>query len=418
MDRLTIKRFFSIASAAALLVSCAEGPYDFEGKITDRVLHNYLSHAITMSEFLTVDPFCNDGTYPDKQADIDYILNTGTKFVGRAIYRWGDEDVLANREFLDSARSLAVRIHSADPDIILQAAVFECVTPAVEKLQIPEWTFRALGLPVEKRNFHYSEMLFEDGLYVDHWGEGSVPDIRKVETQLWYMYLIGTYVDLGCEAVHLGQVYLTGFRDHAPGRDWENWDSFLTKARRWTAPRARRGIVLFDCHGGRKGVMVGDRSLIDFNTYPLRMKEVEGEPMRIMMEEGYSDSVYGHHQACITPSGYRTDALPYMVEFDNFGVQPVPGAYSGNGYCVWGYDEISWFYLLPHEEKLAYLDYICEWIEEHDPVGHLQMPGARVVTLRPGSAIVARAVAQSMEIPYGMGIEEKVKDLFTRMEVR
>ena len=59
-----------------------------------------------------------------------------------------------------------------------------------------------------------------------------------------------------------------------------------------------------------------------------------------------------------------------------------------------------------------------EWIEEHDPVGHLQMPGARVVTLRPGTAIVARAVAQSMEIPYGMGIEEKVKDLFTRMEVR
>ena len=83
MDRLTIKRFFITVTTAALLVSCAEGPYDFEGKITDRVLHNYLSHAITMSEFLTVDPFCNDGTYPDKQADIDYIRRKGNLSMGR-----------------------------------------------------------------------------------------------------------------------------------------------------------------------------------------------------------------------------------------------------------------------------------------------------------------------------------------------
>ena len=56
------------------------------------------------------------------------------------------------------------------------------------------------------------------------WGPGaSVPDITRVETQLWFMFLIGSYVDIGVEAVHLGQVYLIGMND----RGWQTWDSFL-----------------------------------------------------------------------------------------------------------------------------------------------------------------------------------------------
>ena len=191
-------------SAVLLLASCgsaAEDPYRFDGAITQPVLERYLSRAVTMSEFLTVDPFCNDGTYPDKEADVELIRSTGAKFIGRAIYRWGDEPALADPAFWSGARALIDRVHAFDPDVIFQAATFEAVYRTVNEIEVPAWTFEALGLPVEKRRFDYASMLNREGIYVDLWGPGgSVPDITQVETQLWLMYLIGSYVDIGCEA--------------------------------------------------------------------------------------------------------------------------------------------------------------------------------------------------------------------------
>lgn len=411
----TLLRLASATLFLALCCSCsAEPSYEFDGSISEDVLHNYLSRAITLSEFLTVDPYCVDGKYPDKDADIRFILNTGTKFVGRAIYRWGHEEVLNEPAFWAGARNLVEKVHAEDPDIIFQAAVFEAVYPNVTEVKIPAWAFEALGLPVEDRNFRYEAMLFPDGLHNTLWGKGGVPDIRQAETQLWYMYLIGSYVDSGCEAVHLGQVYLTGSYDNVDGRQWVGWDEFLTKVRAYVNPRARRHYVLFDCHGGPKGVILDGRSLIDFNAFPLRIKEVPSEPLKGVLEMDWSDSVYGHHLECTTPSGWHTEALPNLVEFDNFGHTSTPGQCRNDGYTVWGYDEISWFWLKSREDKMAWLDYAYEWIREHDPICHLQMPGARVVDSGHGPVFMSRAVAPSDKVKYGMDIEDKVKELFSR----
>lgn len=403
-------RLFPVALALLLTAACSGSGYTFDGPVPEKVLTRYLGRAITMSEFLTPEPFIVDGTYPDKDADVRYILGTGTKFVGRAIYRWGHEDQLTDPAFWSGAADLAAKVHEADPDVIFQGAVFEAVYPEVNAVPVPEWAFEALGLPVEERNFRYGDMLFPDGTFVGQWGRGSVPDIRAVETQLWLMYLIGSYVDIGCEAIHLGQVYLMGRNDP----QWETWDSFLTKVRRYVHPRARRHWVLFDCHGGRKGVIRDGRSLTDFNAYPLRIKEVEGEPLKGVLEEGWSDSIYGADIACKVPSGWHTDALPYLVEFDNFGVSDAPGRPSTDGYHIWGYDEITWFYLLSHEDKLSWLEYAWNWIRTHDPAGHLEMPGARVITTGEGPVFMGRAVAPSDSIPHGMDIEGKVTELFGR----
>lgn len=411
-----MKRTITILLAAAIAISCTDkGPYYFNGPISEEVLNNYLSRAITLSEFLTVNPYCVDGEYSDKEGDINYILNTGTKFVGRAIYRWGNEQVLNEPGFWDGARNLVERVHEKDPDVIFQCAVFEAVYPTVCQVHIPAWTFEALGLPVEDRNFRFADMLFSDGLYNHLWGEGGVPDIRQVETQLWLMYLIGSYIQIGCEAVHLGQVYLMGANDHIEGREWENWYSFITKVRRYATKYARRHWILFDCHGGRKGVVYNGTSIIDYNAYPLRIKQVEGEPMKGILEMGYSDSIYGADISCTTPSGWHTDALPYLVEFDNYGATSSPGEYSEDGYHIWGYDEICWLYLMSREEKCEWLDYAYEWLKANDPAGHLQMPGARVINMGEGKPVfMSRAVAPSELVPYGMDIEEKVKELFER----
>lgn len=253
-------------------------------------------------------------------------------------------------------------------------------------------------------------MLSPDGKYVDLWGPGgSVPDITRVETQLWLMYLIGSYVDIGVEAVHLGQVYLMGMNDH----EWQSWDSFLKKVRAWVYPRARRHFVLFDAHAGSQGMMVGERSLLDFNSYPLRIKEVPEEPMRCVLEKGHLNAIFGKSPACVTPSGWRCDALPYLVEFDNFGVSDHPGVADLNDHYVWGYDEITWFYMQDVPARRAWLRYAYDWLHENDPHGHLEMPGARVVSLTAGGPVfLSRAVAKSDKVPYGMDIEQTIKELW------
>lgn len=405
-----------LISCILLLVACTacgnpeNDPYQFDGSISRPVLERYLERAMTLSEFLTVDPYCNDGAYPDKAADVALIRNTGAKFIGRAIYRWGHEKALKEPAFWEGARALVDEVHAFDPDVIFQAAAFEAVYREVNELPIPAWTFEALGLPVEKRNFDYAQMLNRRGVYVDHWGPGgSVPDITQVESQLWLMYLIGSYVDIGVEAVHLGQVYLMGMNDHA----WQTWDSFLQKVRAWVCPRARRRFVLFDAHAGSGGMMVGERSLIDFNAYPLRIREIPEKPMQCELAVGHLNSIYGKSPGCVTPSGWRCDALPYLVEFDNFGVSDHPGEANPQDHYVWGYDEITWFWLQDVPSRRAWLRYAHAWLKEHDPNGHLEMPGARVVCLENGGpTFLSRAVAKSERVPYGMDIGQTIAEIW------
>ncbi len=112
-----------------------------------------------MTEFLAVDPYTNDGPYPYKEEDVRLIKNTGAKFVGRAIYRWGREEVLTSPDYMEQAKKLAEEVHAYDPDVIFQAALFEIVTRNVEKISIPSWAFEAMGMPAENRHFSYDLML-------------------------------------------------------------------------------------------------------------------------------------------------------------------------------------------------------------------------------------------------------------------
>lgn len=406
-----MKKLLYTALLACLMVSCGQKDlWYFDGNISEDVLRRYLSRAVTMSEFLTVDPFCNDGCYPDKEADIEFIKKSGAKYIGRSIYRWGSEEVLNDPRFWEGAKSLMDRVHEFDEDVIFQAAIFEAVyRKGVSSIKIPEWTFTIFGLPAEDRCFDYASMLFDDGTYVDIWGEGgSVPDITKMETQLWYAFLVGSYINLGIESIHLGQVHLTGKDDEG----WHVWDSFLGRMRAYAAQNARRHFVLFDAHAGRTGMMIGDRSLIDHNAYPLRIKEVPEKPMEGILEMGHFDSLYGLSKGCVTPSGWRCSALPYIVEFDNFGYRADYGTANLNDHYVWGYDEITWFYIQSDEYKKQWLKYAYNWLKENDSNGYLEMPGARVVSIPGQEGFMGRAVDKTEAVPYGMGIADTITQLW------
>lgn len=156
-------------------------------------------------------------------------------------------------------------------------------------MKIPDWVFKGYGLPVESRNFSYVDMLNKEGLLVDHWRKGSsVPDISRQETQLWFYYLACSYINVGCEAFHLGQIELIGMND--PERD--SWTRVITKIREYARTHARRHWVLLDAHTPYGGMVRNGVSLLDFNSFPLRIKEIPSEPYKAELAVNHLDALY------------------------------------------------------------------------------------------------------------------------------
>src|SRR4029077_20981836 len=126
---------FCLLLIAASFPLCAQRNYKFDGKISREVLENYLSRSITMTEI-----YRSPGNLDD---DIRMLRNTGAKFAGRTIYLWGGEARIADPKFLAQGQEMAARIHKNDPDVILQAAIFEIVTEqGIGQVPVPGWVFQ------------------------------------------------------------------------------------------------------------------------------------------------------------------------------------------------------------------------------------------------------------------------------------
>ena len=380
--------------------------------ISREVLENYLGKSITMVYFLCPDIPEAKRIYPYAEDDIRMIQNIGAKFLGRAIYRWGRESIINDEDFLNTASERIKTMHEYDPEIVFQACLFEIVTTDVNNVPIPEWVFRDFGLPVENRNFSYDEMLADNGKFVNHWRENSsVLDISKLESQLWFYFLAGTYINIGCEAFHIGQVELIGMNDP----DRAHWAAIIAKMRDYAGKHARRNWVIIDAHTPYGGMLKEGVSLLDFNSFPLRIKEVPEDSYRGKLEVNYSDGIYLKSKGCTTPSGWKCESLPYLVEFDNFGRSREGGNISTvDSHFIWGWDEISWLSLQPEEYRNEFIEYAWQWVKETDPNGHLQMPGCRMITCPNESNGSYRANTCSDDCPIGYSQEEIIKVLWNK----
>lgn len=114
-------------------ISCACGSamsrdYRFDGSMSEEVLRSYLSRSMTLMYLLL-----GQGNLDD---NIRMMTNCGVKFAERTVYDWGREQggEPALPQKLARARVDAAKVHAADPEIILQAWVWEM-------------TFRAIGSP-------------------------------------------------------------------------------------------------------------------------------------------------------------------------------------------------------------------------------------------------------------------------------
>src|ERR1700743_1603756 len=184
------RRSFLRSAAGLTVLAMAEGispfaiaegehgrDYHFGGAITREVLDDYLSRSISMEGMLH--------GRSDLADDIRMLSTTGAKYIGRSICLWGKEaDLSAN---LQRAKAAIPQVHRADPDMVLEACIFEIVTSQVEQVPVPDWAFAALGRPAEKRNFRYADIVYAEGPRRTQWGANAgVPDVSRPETKLWF----------------------------------------------------------------------------------------------------------------------------------------------------------------------------------------------------------------------------------------
>jgi hypothetical protein len=379
--------------------------YRFDGSMSEEVLRSYLSRSMTTMYLLT-----GQGDLDD---NIRMLKECGVKFAGRAVYSWGREQggESALPRKLEQAKQNAATIHAADPEMILQACVFEIVSQDVNNLAVPAWVFETFGLPVETRNFRYEEIIYPSGRGVDQWGRGgSVPDVSRTETKLWFYYLAASYLDAGCEAIHFGQAELMNGND----RDLAHWSEILEKVRAHAKKHARRHFVLCDAHVPHGGLVREGKLLLDFHSFPLRIEEVPDRPQEGRLRIGFTDAIYGRSKGGITPSGWSCEHLPFLVEFDNYGRSKMPGQLGMGRFWVWGWDEITWFSQQPVAYRDQWLRYACDWIRENDPAGYLQMPGIRCLSGAADRKRFYYVHQPSSATPDGFGQEGAIREIWAR----
>ncbi len=322
----------------------------FDGSMPRSVLEYYLSRAAT-AQWIYLSDTLDD--------DIRVILRAGIKFLGRASGIWKAE--MPDEEHFARSRAAAEKIHAADPEIILQACIFETVyREDLASVKIPARVFEAFGLEPEDRCFSYDDCVLNPG--------GHMPDISKTETQMWFYYRGIRYIDCGYEAFHMGQIHLYTARD----RGYRAIGRVIGMLREYGKAHARRHKVIFDAHS--HSLVVNGVSLLDYNAMSLTRYPVLDRPGErlVLVREGKSGGG-------ISPEGVYEKALPFLYEYDNWGGKD----FWAHEYLTWeerawaqwwGYDQIAWFASQEPEARDIFLDYTFKWTAVNNPDAFFAFP--------------------------------------------
>lgn len=382
--------------------------YEFDGTIPRNVLESYLSRSTTYTSLLDRS-FLEGWAEGDLNDSIRCVTNIGAKFLGRVVYTWNGEDRLL--KYINDSKQIATQIHGIDPEIILQACFFETVSIKAETIPVPAWVFEEFDLAAESRNFSFNDMYDVGGPHDDFWGaDTAVPDMSKLETRMWCFFLAATYINISIEAIHFGQVALMSKNDP----DLIHWRDMLHRVRDYAKIHARRHMIICDAHVPNGGYIHDCKLLFDFHSFPQRPEELPGEPQKAQLILDHGDSIYKRSKGGITPSGWACDSLPYLVEFDNFGISGSPGEDIG-GVWIWGYDEITWYANQAEAYRNEYLSYAVRWLEQNDPNGFLQMPGSRPLTGHVNGTHFYFANTESVNMTKGFNQEETIKSIWEQM---
>jgi len=156
-------------------------------------------------------------------------------------------------------------------------------------------------------------MIYPPGQRRDWGRNGSVPDVSRMETKLWFYYQAASYIDVG----HRGDSFRAG-RDHESqtiatwpvGRSAGTCSAYGPNVHAVTWSSATATSPAAACSKDEK-------LLLDFHSFPLRIMEVPDKPAESDSESWLLGRIYGRSKGGLTFSGWQCDHLPYLVEIDN-----------------------------------------------------------------------------------------------------
>ena len=381
--------------------------YKFNGSISFEVLNNYLEKAVTYVGFLNNRPNVFNSAFCDEA--VRFLTKVGAKYIQRAAGEWYPSYEF--EQYYAACKEKLAAAHKTDPDIIFESCIFEVSCIDMNNIPIPEWVFEAFGLKPEKRNFNVALTLFKDGYGVDYWEKDHhIPDITTTEMQMFVYYRACSFIDVGFEALHLGQVLLTGRSDP------ENivYTRLIQMIREYAKTHARRGYVLINAHNNRFTSPDG-KMLVDMIVAPVRVHAAKDEvnhavsetnPQRCDIEPGYwGDSIYCSGISGTSPSGWYAEKYPYLVEFDNYG--GIMGDTTDKDSYVWGRDEIAWYAAQPAWYRREFMKFLVKKIDDYNENGHVSIVGFR------GGSYFANN--KSAACPEGAGDEDMIKEMFAKI---
>lgn len=324
----------------------------------------------------------------------------------------------------EKAGRLSEKVHAINPNIILQACVFEVVYTRVNTIPVPRYVFTDFDLEPEDRCFCYQDMIFPeklDGLDEDGFTghESSIPDISRLESRLWFYYRASRYIDLGYEALHMGQIHLYTAYDAGMAMTWKLFE----KIRLYGKQNGRRNKVLLDGH--THGVNIRGNLLFDYHAMPYTrypIPDIPGEKL-VLVREGFSEG--GKNV-----NGWEADAMPYLMEYDNWGGKVVNKfenyTYEQRAWMDWwGYDQIGWFANQPEVDRNDFLVYSWRWTMVNNPNAFFAMPfrrtlgDAAVMMMRGDNGQIRlqnyyQVNRNSAECPMGFGQEDTIKAMMAK----
>lgn len=398
---------------------------DYAGKISEQELCHVLSRAVSYSDGMASRTF---------EDDLRMLAELQPRFLGRSAFPWERTPwTLPSDAGLDGVELEAVqfargknftrRIHEVLPETFCQAVVWEGVYPSVSEIPIPDWAFIGLDRPPEDRCFRYDDMFEDDYEALYRWddhGEGcQVYDLTLPESQLWVYYRACHYINAGFEALHMGQPHKYAAKDHR----YAILDDLYRRIRLFARERARRGIVLLDAH--THGIARDGRLLYDLHARPISARAWREQPERILLH------LKGSNLGGVTPSGWRCDSLPFLVEIDNWGGYSLePDEWDDLDkrarHGRWGWDDIAWFAHQDDHDRRHFLTYGHRWTRAQSPVAFFQMPTrrrldrAKIEVEDPSSDVRYithyHANVTSPAVPFGFSDEETIHAIWSEPE--
>lgn len=393
------RRVITVLTCYSLVFSAHAQP-DTLAPVSEALVRHHLERSLSVQELASTAT-----TTAQRTALFDWAGTAGLRLAGRVGGWWASPPTEKEAETIfNRLRSNCQQLHARVPDAVVQGCLFEVILPTVDNFTIPNRmraTFGEDTLRVPSRHFRFADMMYPayfDSANANHyrWDQRlpgaapGVPDLSRVETQLWFYYCAARQIDAGCEALHFGQIRLMDDRDPGHRAIW----SLMQRIRRYARTR-NRGFVLCDAHthgeyyDPHPDTPLPDsvrQLLFDFHSTPLRPEECDttrGSSQAAYLTLSWRDpeggGIYRVSRGGRAPGGWLCRHLPAQAEFDNGldGVHDKPNQWP----LVWGRDEISWYANQPSAYRSKWLIYANARVRQLDPDTYFQPAGARWVEL-------------------------------------